>query len=86
MWSGGGSSAEGTRIEAPTGWGLGRPIIEAPTGWSLGREAHNRSTDRVGPGEAHNRSTDRVGPGEAHKDFVMFSFEMVHFDAFWSTF
>jgi len=32
----------------------------------------NRSTDRVGPGEAHNRST------EAHKNFVMFSFILMH--------
>jgi len=48
MWFRGGSSAEGTRMEAPTG---------------------------VGHGE-----------GGREKNFCIFSFEMVHFDAFWRTF
>jgi len=63
----GGSSAEGTGMEAP----------KAPTG--------------VGSWEGVSPSPLRVGSGEGavpppKKKISIFSFEMLHFDAFWSTF
>jgi len=53
-------------------------------------EAPKASTG-VGSGEGVSPSPVEVGSGEGavpppQKNFGIFSFEMVHFDAFWSTF
>ena len=47
--------------------------------------------DGVGSGEGVSRSPVRVGSGEGavpppQKNFGIFSFDVVHFDAFWSAF
>jgi len=46
-------------------------------------EAPKAST---GMGSGEGVSPSPVGLGSGEKNFGIFSFEMVHFDAFWSTF